>query len=50
MIRTKCAVQLKDRKRSKDFTLMLGLNKTMDHLTMVNMFHCYGHVLRMVMC
>ena len=40
-------VQLKDRKRSEDFMLMLGLNETMDRLAMANSVHCNGHVLRM---
>ena len=29
-------VQLKDRKRCKDLILMLGLNKTVDQMTMAN--------------
>ena len=37
-------VQLKDRKRSKDF--MLGLNETKDQLAMANSVCWYGYVLR----
>ena len=45
-MRAICGVQLKDRKRSKDLMLMLGLNEAMDQLGMVNSVCCYGHVLR----
>ena len=41
-----CGVQVKDRKRSKDLMLMLGLNKTINHLVMVSSARWYGHVLR----
>ena len=46
MMRAMCRVQLKDRKRSKDFMLMLGLNETRDHLAMTNSGRWYGHVFR----
>ena len=51
-MRAMCGVQLKDRKRSTDLMLMLGLSETIDQLTMANSVHWYGHVLRrgMVMC
>ena len=39
MVRTMCGVQLKDRKRSIDLMLMLGLNETMDRLAMTNSVH-----------
>ena len=39
-------VQLKDRKRAKDFMLILVLNKTIHQLTMTNSVHWHGHVLR----
>ena len=39
-------VQHKDRKKSKDFMPMLGLNETIDQLAMANSVHLYGHVLR----
>ena len=42
MVRTMCEVQLKDRKRSKDLMLMLGLNETIGQLAMA----WHGHVLR----
>ena len=38
--------ELKDRSRPKDLMLLLGLNETMDQLTMANSVHWYGHVLR----
>ena len=38
-------VQPKDRKRSKDLMVMLGLNETTYHLAMVNSVCWYGHVL-----
>ena len=46
MVRAMYGVQLKDRKRSKDFILMLGLNETIDQLAMANSVHWYGDVLR----
>ena len=44
MVRAICGVQLKDKKRSKDLMLMLGLNETMDQLAMTNSVCLYGHV------
>ena len=44
MVGEMCRVQLKDRKRIKDFMLMLGLNEAVDHLAMENQF------IVMVMC
>ena len=44
MVRAMCGVQLKDRKRTKDLMLMLGLNGTIDQLPMGNSAHCYGHM------
>ena len=46
MVRAVCGVQLKDKKRSMDFILMLGLSETMEKLVMANSFRWYGHVLR----
>ena len=46
MVRAMCGLQLKDRKRSMDLMLMLGLNQTIDQLAMANIVWCYGHVLR----
>ena len=46
MVKVMCGVQLKDRKRSMDLMLTLGLNETMDQFTMANSVHWYGHVLR----
>ena len=46
IVRAMCGVQLKDRKISNDFMLMLGLNETIDQLVMANSVHLYGHVLR----
>ena len=43
MVRTMCGVQLKDRKRSTDLMLMLGLKETMDQLSLANSVRCYGH-------
>ena len=40
-----CGIQLKDRKRSLDFMLMLALNDAMDKLAMANHVHWYGHML-----
>ena len=45
MMRAMCGVLLKDRKRCKDFMLMLGLNETIDQLTIANSVHWYGYVL-----
>ena len=39
-----CGVQLKDRKRSKDLMLMLGLNETIDQLATANSVRWNGHV------
>ena len=36
----------KNIKRSMDLTIMLGLKKTIDQLSMANSVHWYGHVLR----
>ena len=36
----------KNRKRSKELMLMLGLNYTIDQLAMANIVCWYGHVLR----
>ena len=41
-----CGEWLKDRKRAKDFMMMLGLNETIDHLAMTNRAHWYGRALR----
>ena len=46
MVITMCGVHPKDRNRAKDLVLMLGLNKTIDHLAIANSFHWYGHALR----
>ena len=40
-----CGVQLKDRKRSAELMLMLGLSETIDQLAMANSVCLYGHVL-----
>ena len=48
MVRAMCGVQLKDRKGSTDLMLMLGLNKTIDQLAMVNSVHWYGRGEKMV--
>ena len=45
-VRGMCGVHIKDRKRSRDLMLMLGLNETMHRLAMANSVRCYGHVLR----
>ena len=37
-------VQLKDRERDKDFMMMLGLNKNIDQLALVNSVHWYLYV------
>ena len=39
-------LQLKNRKRFKDFMLMLGLSETIDQLVMANSAHWYDNVLR----
>ena len=46
IVRAMCGVQLKDRKKSKDLMLLLGLNETIDRLAMGNRIHWYGHELR----
>ena len=38
-------MELKVIKRAEDLMLLLGLNKTIDHLSNVNSVHWYGHVL-----
>ena len=43
MVRAICGVQLKDRKRSMDLMFMLGLNETMEQLTIANSVRWYGH-------
>ena len=45
MVRAMCEVQFKDRKRSTDLMLMLGLSKVIDRFAMANSVHRYGHVL-----
>ena len=46
MVRAMCGVQLKHRKRSTDFMLMLDVSETIDQLAMANSVHWHGHVLR----
>ena len=46
IVRAISRVQLKDRKRSKDLMLVLGLSETTDQLAMANSVCWYGHVLR----
>ena len=46
MVRAICGVQLKDRKRHTDLMFMLGLNETIEQMSMANSFCWYGHVLR----
>ena len=46
MMRAMCVVQLKDCKRSTDLMFMLGLNETIDQLTMANSVYSYDNVLR----
>ena len=41
-----CRVQLKDRNRSNDLMLMLGLKETIYQFAKAISFHLYGHVLR----
>ena len=36
MVRALCGIQLKDRKGLADFMLMLGLNETIDQLSIAN--------------
>ena len=45
-MRAVCSVQLKDRIKGKDLMFMLGLNETIEQLTMANSVCWYGHVLR----
>ena len=45
MVRAICGVQLKDRKRYTDLMLMLGLNETIDQISMANSVCWCGHVL-----
>ena len=46
MMRAMYGVLLKDRRRSTDFMLMLGLSDDIDQLAMANSVHWYDHVLR----
>ena len=46
MVRAKCGVQLKDRKRSTDSMLMLSLREIIDQLAIASSVRWYGHVLR----
>ena len=46
MVRAMCGVQLKDRKRSMDLMLMLGLSEAIDQLAMACSVCWYGDVLR----
>ena len=46
MLKATCGVQLKERKRAKDFKLSLNLNETIDQSAMANSVCWYGHVLR----
>ena len=46
MVRARCGVQLKDRKRSTDLMFMLGLKEAIDQLAMANSDRWHGHVLR----
>ena len=48
MVRAMCGVQIKDKERSSDLMFMLGLNETIDQLTMANGVHWFDHVLRRV--
>ena len=45
-MRAMCGVQLKDRKRSTDLMIMLGLSETTDQLAIANSVRWYCHVLR----
>ena len=40
-----CRVHLKDRKRSTYLMSMLGLNETIDQMSMENSVHWFGQVL-----
>ena len=42
-MRTMYGIQLKDKQRSKDLILMLGLNETIDQLATANSVGWYGH-------
>ena len=39
MVRAMCGLQLKDRKRAMDLMLTMGLNETIDQLTMAINVH-----------
>ena len=41
MVRAICGVQLKDRKRAEDLTVVLGSNETLDRLAMAISVHWY---------
>ena len=45
MVIAMCGVKLKERKRSDDLMLMLGLNETIGQLAMAISVCWYGHVL-----
>ena len=51
-MRAMCGVELIDRKRSKNFILMLGFNKAIYQFVIANIVHWYGHVcgLRIAIC
>ena len=42
MVKEMCGEQLKERKRSMDLLLMLGLSETMNQFTMANSVHAVG--------
>ena len=46
MVRAICGVQLKNRKGYADLMLMLGMNETIDQMSMANSVCWCGHVLR----
>ena len=46
MVGAMCGVQLKDRNRSTDLMLMLGLTETIDQLAIANSVCWYGYVMR----
>ena len=46
LVRAMCGVQPKNRKRSTDFTFMVGLNETIDQLAMASSVCWYDRVLR----
>ena len=50
MVRAMCGLQLKERKRSKDRMLMLGLNETPDQLAMANSVRWYGQTPKFQKC